>query len=37
MTLTDDICLAWEVDEAAAEMVHTSTVRGWATLPVAAV
>jgi cytochrome P450 len=26
----------WEVDESAAEMVHTSTVRGWATLPVAA-
>ncbi len=27
---------AWEVEESAAEMVHTSTVRGWATLPVAA-
>jgi cytochrome P450 len=26
----------WEVDEARAAMVHTSTVRGWATLPVAA-
>jgi cytochrome P450 len=25
----------WEVDEDQAEMVHTSTVRGWATLPVA--
>ena len=25
---------AWEVDEEAAEMIHTSTVRGWATLPV---
>ena len=24
----------WEVDEDKAEMVHTSTVRGWATLPV---
>jgi cytochrome P450 len=26
----------WEVQESAAEMVHTSTVRGWATLPVTA-
>jgi cytochrome P450 len=26
----------WEVDEANCEMVHTSTVRGWATLPVSA-
>jgi cytochrome P450 len=26
----------WEVDEDRAEMVHTSTVRGWATLPVGA-
>ncbi len=26
---------SWEVDEAQAEMVHTSTVRGWSTLPVA--
>jgi cytochrome P450 len=26
----------WEVDEDRAEMVHTSTVRGWATLPVVA-
>jgi cytochrome P450 len=25
---------AWEVDEEGAEMVHTSTVRGWARLPV---
>jgi cytochrome P450 len=25
---------AWRVDEAAAEMVHTSTVRGWARLPI---
>jgi cytochrome P450 len=25
---------AWSVDEAAAEMVHTSTVRGWARLPI---
>lgn len=24
----------WNVDEAAAEMVHTSTVRGWARLPI---
>jgi cytochrome P450 len=24
----------WSVDEAAAEMVHTSTVRGWAKLPI---
>jgi len=24
----------WEVDEDAAEMVHTSTVRGWARLPI---
>jgi cytochrome P450 len=27
---------AWEVQQSGAEMVHTSTVRGWATLPVAA-
>ncbi len=26
----------WDVDEGHAEMVHTSTVRGWATLPVTA-
>jgi cytochrome P450 len=26
----------WTVDEANAEMVHTSTVRGWARLPVSA-
>ena len=25
---------AWDVDEDNAEMVHTSTVRGWARLPV---
>lgn len=24
----------WEVDEAASEMVHTSTVRGWAKVPI---
>ncbi len=36
MTLTDEIYHAWEVDDAEAEMVHTSTVRGWATAPVAA-
>jgi cytochrome P450 len=24
----------WEIDDANAEMVHTSTVRGWAKLPV---
>jgi cytochrome P450 len=24
----------WTVDEAQAEMVHTSTVRGWAKLPI---
>lgn len=35
MTLTDEIY--YEVDESAAEMVHTSTVRGWVTFPVAAV
>ena len=24
---------SWDVDEEASEMVHTSTVRGWATMP----
>jgi cytochrome P450 len=28
---------AWDVKEGSAEMVHTSTVRGWAALPVAAI